>query len=184
MARLTLGVFLLALTARGALGEPAAQRSIDPARSRALFSVSHLWVERVIGTVPILSGSVTLAPGSIIPTSVTAALDATRIETDEPDRDKSLRSPDFFDTQKFPTWTFASTKIAPNGSNAFEMDGNLTIHGVAQLERLHVRVLGDVAHPVYDATAEVNRHAFGMTVTRLDPTIGATAAVTLDITLK
>jgi polyisoprenoid-binding protein YceI len=184
MARLTLGVFFLALTARAALGEPAAQRSIDAAKSRAQFSVSHLWVERVIGTVPILSGSVTLAPGSIIPTSVTVVLDATRIETDEPDRDKSLRSPDFFDAQAFPTWTFASTKITPSGPNAFEMDGNLTIHGVAQLERLHVTVLGDVAHPVYDATAEVNRHAFGMTVTRLDSTIGATADVTLDIALK
>jgi hypothetical protein len=45
-------------------------------------------------------------------------------------------------------------------------------------------VLGDVAHPAFDATAEVNRHAFGMTVTRLDPTIGATADVTLDITLR
>jgi polyisoprenoid-binding protein YceI len=183
-ARLTLAVLFLAETARAALGEPPVQRSIDAAKSRAQFNVSHLWVEHVIGTVPILGGSVTLALGSIIPTSVTAALDATRIETDEPDRDKSLRSSDFFDAQKFPTWTFVSTKITPNGPNAFEMDGNLTIHGVAQLERLHVTVLGSVAHPVYAATAEINRHAFGMTVTRLDSTIGATAAVTLDIALE
>jgi len=183
-ARLTLGVLFLALTARTALAEPAVQRSIDTAKSRARFSVPHLWVEHVIGTVPILGGSVTLAPGSMIPASVTAVLDATRIETDEPDRDKSLQSPDFFDAQKFPAWTFVTTKITPNGPNAFEMDGNLTIHGVTQLERLHVTARGDAAHPVYDATGEINRHAFGMTVTRLDPTIGATADVTLDVTLK
>jgi polyisoprenoid-binding protein YceI len=184
MARLTLGALFFALPSGTAPAEPAGQRSIDAAKSRARFSVSHLWVERVIGTVPILSGSVTLVADSIIPTSVAAVLDATRIETDEPDRDKSLRSPDFFDAQKFPTWAFVSTKITPNGPNAFEMDGNLTIHGVAQLERLQVSALGDVAHPVYDASAEVNRHAFGMTVTRLDSTIGATAHVALEIALK
>lgn len=183
--RLTLGALVLAMTACGiALAESSGERAIDANKSKAQFSVKHIWVERVIGTVPILSGSVTLAPGSVIPTGVTAVLDATRIATDEPDRDKALESPDFFDAKKFPMWTFVSTKIAPKGSNAFEMDGNLTVHGVAQLEHLDVTVSGDVAHPVYRATSEIDRHAFGMTVTRLDPTIGGTADVTLDITLR
>lgn len=159
-------------------------RAIDPIRSSAQFSVQHIWVERVTGTIAILSGSVVLGQGSAIPIRVSAVLDATRIATDEPDRDQALESPDFFDAKKFPTWTFSSTKIVPLGPNAFDMDGNLTIHGVTQPEQLNVTISGDAANPSYRAKGQIDRHAFGMTRTRLDPTIGGTADITLDVTLK
>jgi len=71
---------------------------------------------------------------------VTAVLDATRIRTGDDDRDGVLQTPDWFDTAKFPTWTFTSTKISPSGSDAFSMDGLLTMHGVTQSERLDVSV--------------------------------------------
>jgi polyisoprenoid-binding protein YceI len=161
-----------------------AAHSIDSSTSKATFCVSHIWVERVCGTVPIESGTVTLAPGSLVPSSVTAALDATKIATGEPDRDASLRSPDFFDTQRFPRWTFTSTKIVPRADNAFEVDGELTIHGVTRPEKLDVSVSGDAPHQRYHATGEIDRHAFGMSVTRLDPTIGGTVDVTLDVEFK
>lgn len=162
----------------------ATPRAIDPARSHASLRVQHIWVEHVTGNVPILSGTVTLATGSRTPTSAQAVLDATRIDTGEPDRDRSLESPDFFDVQRYPRWTFASTRIVPQGSDAFEMDGDLTIHGVTQPQRVNVTIGGSAASPVYHATAQVNRHAFGMATTQLDPTIGATVDVTLDIALK
>ena len=134
--------------------------------------------------MPIRSGSVVLKPGSPIPVSADAVLDAGHLATDDPDRDASLKSPDFFDTPRFPTWTFASTKVVPHADGSFEMDGNLTIHGVTQPERLAVTVTGGAANPSYHATARIDRHAFGMATTRLDPAIGATADVTLDVTLK
>jgi polyisoprenoid-binding protein YceI len=162
---------------------PAA-REIDSATSVARFSVSHIWVERITGTVPIVAGSVTLEPDALIPESVSGVLDATRIATGEPDRDRSLTSSDFFDAAKYPHWTFVSTKILPTGSGSFEMDGNLTLHGVTQSEHLNVTVGGTPANPVYHAQTQIDRHAFGMTRTRLDPTIGDTVDVTLDITLK
>ena len=178
--RCAIAAALLAFTLAAAAPTP---REIDVARSRATFSVSHIWVEHVTGTVPILSGSVTLADGAMIPSAVTAVLDATRIKTDEPDRDQALESPDFFDVAKFPHWTFASTKVIPQGANAFEVDGNLTMHGVTQPEKLEVTANGTPSHPAYHATAQIDRHAFGMSVTRLDPTIGGTADITLDIVL-
>lgn len=179
--RPAIALLLLASTLAAASGPT---RSIDASRSHAAFAVSHIWVEHVTGTVPILSGSVTLAAGATIPTAATAVLDATRIETGEPDRDRSLESPDFFDAAKFPHWTFASTKVIPRGANAFEIDGDLTIHGVSQPAKLDVTLSGTPAQPTYHATAQIDRHAFGMSVTRLDPTIGATVAVTLDIVLQ
>ncbi len=157
---------------------------IDAGGSSAQFSVSHIWVERVTGTVPILRGGVSLEPGSVIPQGATAVLDATRITTGEPDRDRALESPDFFDAAKFPQWTFASTRIVPKRPDSFEMDGDLTIHGVTQPEQLDVTVIGDPVHPEYRAKAQIDRHAFGMLRTRLDPTIGNTVEITLDIVLK
>lgn len=177
-------LFLAAIFASALPALLPAARPIDIARSTAKFSVSHIWVDRVTGTVPILSGSVTLLPGSMIPQSATAVLDATRIATGEPDRDHSLESPDFFDTKKFPQWSFTSTKIVPKAPNVFEMDGNLTLHGVTQPESLNVTVSGTPQQPSYHATAQIERRAFGMAVTRLDPTIGATAQITLSVTLK
>jgi polyisoprenoid-binding protein YceI len=179
-----IAVSLLSLVATVSAAAPAV-RAIDPTHSHAQFSVSHIWVEHVTGTVPIASGSVTLAADSMIPTAVTAVLDATRLATDEPDRDRSLKSSDFFDTDKFPQWTFTSTKIVPQGARAFEVDGDLTIHGVTRTERLNVTVVGgSSASPLYHATTQIDRHAFGMSVTRLDPTIGDTADVTLDVALR
>lgn len=173
-----------ALLAATLAANVAQSHAIDAAGSSARFSVAHIWVESVSGTIPILSGTVTLAAGSMIPASAAAVLDATKVATGEPDRDRSLASSDFFDAEHFPHWTFTSTKIVPSGPNAFEMDGDLTIHGVTRPERLDVVASGTPEHPRYHARGKVDRHAFGMTVTRLDPTIGGTVDITLDVTLQ
>lgn len=160
------------------------ERAIDPAHSTARFSVQHIFVERVTGTIPIESGTVVLPEGSLVPVSVTAVLAASGVKTDDPDRDASLRSADFFDAAKFPTWTFASSKIVPAGAASFTMDGTLTIHGVAQPEELAVTIGGTPDRPVYHVVGKIDRHAFGMSITRLDPVIGNPVDVTLDVVLK
>jgi polyisoprenoid-binding protein YceI len=165
-------------------GAQTTRRDVDAGASKALFTVSHVYVEHVTGTVPILSGSVTLAQGSTIPTSVTAELDPGRMKTGDDDRDASLESPDWFDVKRYPKWTLASTKITPTSANTFTMEGLLTIHGVARPERLDVTVGGTPARPAYHATGTIDRHAFGMTVTRLDPVIGNPVDITLDVVLK
>jgi polyisoprenoid-binding protein YceI len=179
-------VFATALGAwsASALAQMTVEHAIDTSKSKATFTVTHIFVEHVSGEVPIQSGSIVLRPSSLIPVSASAVLDPSKVSSGDPDRDGSLRSPDFFDVQKFPTWSFVSTKITPRSDAAFEMDGNLTIHGVTQPERLEVTVSGDAEHPVYHAAAQIDRHAFGMSTTRLDPTIGGTADVTLDVTLR
>ena len=173
----------LAACSSVALGDATEQHAIDVAKSRAQFRIAHIFVSHVTGTIPILSGSVKLPAGSLIPLEVEAVLDAAHVDSGDRDRDASLESADYFDTQKFPTWSFASTKIVATGPAAFGMDGTLTIHGVAQPEHLDVTVSGDAAHAAYRATGRIDRHAFGMRGARLDPVIGKDADVTLDITL-
>lgn len=179
-----LQVVALAVASAAASAQGPVQLSIDPRRSTAQFSVSHIWVDRVSGSVPILRGTIALISGSAMPSSITATLDATRISTSDPDRDAALESPDFFDAKQFPTWTFSSTKIVAQGASAFVMFGDLTLHGVLRPVRLDVTVAGDAAHPVYHARGQIDRRSFGMAVTRLDPVIGNPVDVTLDVYTK
>ena len=171
---------------RGAFvrAETTEERAIDPVKSTAQFSIQHIFVDRVTGTVPVLSGSMDVPTGSPIPLRASAVLDATRINSGDRDRDSSLESPDYFDAKKFPTWTFVSTKIVRSGGAACVVDGMLTLHGVTRPEHLDVTLGGDPSHPIYHAVAHIDRHAFAMKGTRLDPVIGDDADVTLDIVLK
>lgn len=154
--------------------------AIDPAHSKAQFSVAHIFVEHVTGTIPIENGTLDLAQGSTIPTMVKATLDARGVKTDDPDRDIALRGAEFFDVARYPAWTFVSTQITPS-AKGFTMRGNLTVHGVTQPETLSVTVGGTPSRPVYHATGTIDRHAFGMARSRLDAAIGNPVEVDLDI---
>jgi polyisoprenoid-binding protein YceI len=154
--------------------------AIDPAHSKAEFSVEHLFVEHVTGVVPIVHGTVDLPDGATVPKHVSAVLDPTKMRTGEDDRDGALQTADWFDTKQFPTWSFDSEKITPTAAG-FIMSGLLTIHGVSKEEALTVLTLGTPEHPIYHATCTIDRHVFGMKTTRLDPAIGTMVDVTLDI---
>jgi polyisoprenoid-binding protein YceI len=171
MIALTIGVTLLV-------------RPIDTAHSMATFSVQHVYVERVTGTVPIVDGTVTVDAKTLMPTKVAATLDATKLRTGDDDRDAALQAPDWFDTKKYPEWTFTSTGVTPTGPASCTIEGELTVHGITQPQRLDVTVAGTPDHPEYRAVAHVDRHQFGMSVTRLDPVIGNPVDVTLDVVLK
>ena len=159
-------------------------RPIDAAHSKAAFSVQHVYVERVTGSVPILDGTVTLDAKTLMPVKVTATLDATRLHSGDDDRDGALQSPDWFDTKKYPAWTFTSTSVTPAGPSSCTIEGLLTMHGVTQPERLDVTIAGTPEHPQYHAVGKIDRKTFGMSVTRLDPVIGNPVEVTLDVVLK
>jgi polyisoprenoid-binding protein YceI len=184
MRALAVTLTLLAALATIARADDATVRAIDTAKSKAAFSVQHIFVERVSGTVPIEGGSVDLPAGSLVPTNLTAQLDPSRVSSGDRDRDGSLVSPDFFNVKAFPVWTFASTKITPVNATSFGVDGTLTLHGVAAPEHLDVTVRGNAEHPLYHAIGHVDRQAFHMSVTRLDPVIGKIVDITLDIALK
>ncbi|MGH7659381.1 MAG: YceI family protein [Vulcanimicrobiaceae bacterium] len=178
--RLFAALFCLAVVAPARAGE----RAIDPRASKATFSVTHIFVARVDGTVPLSGGTVTLAAGSAIPLSATAVLDPGNVNTGDADQSACIRSPDYFDVAKFPEMTFRSTKIESDGPASFGMDGLMTIHGVSRPEHLEVTVAGDPLHPTYHAVGRIDRHAFGMRGARLDPTIGGIVDVTLDIVVQ
>src|SRR5208282_3868028 len=82
----------------------------DPAHSAAQFSVLHLGISTVRGAFTKLSGSAQFDEANPGKSSVQATIDAASVDTRLEMRDKDLRSPNFFDVEKYPTITFQSRK--------------------------------------------------------------------------
>src|ERR1044071_1908054 len=106
--------------------------NIDPAHSNAQFSVRHMMISNVRGEFTKVSGKARFDkdhPSEGF--SVEATIDVNTINTREPDRDKHLKSPDFFDAEKYPTITFNSTGAETKGDQTV-LTGDFTMHGVTK----------------------------------------------------
>jgi polyisoprenoid-binding protein YceI len=114
---------------------------IDKSHSDASFQVRHM-MSRVRGQFNDYAGSITVDPAKPESASVEFTLKAASIDTANENRDKDLRSANFFDVEKFPEITFKSTKVKAAGTDKYDVTGTLTIHGVAKVVTLPVQFLG------------------------------------------
>src|SRR5690242_11201848 len=118
---------------------PQAQEwQIDPAHSAAQFSVKHLGISTVRGAFSKVSGTVQYDPADPSKTVINATIDASSIDTRVQMRDNDLKSPNYFDVQKFPTITFKSKRVAKAADGKLSVIGDLTMHGVTKEVTLDV----------------------------------------------
>lgn len=120
----------------------------DDAHSQLGFTVSHLGISDVSGTfndfdVKITSAKPDFSDAVVELTAKTASID-TRVE----DRDKHLKSPDFFDVEKYPTMNFKSTAVKKAGKNSYKLIGNLTLNGVTKPVTMDMVYNGTVENPM------------------------------------
>ena len=142
---------------------------IDPAHTNAHFKVKHMMISNVKGEFTAVTGSLQYNEADISKSIVEASIDVNSLNTREPQRDGHLKSPDFFDVEKFPTLTFRSTNISSKGGGNYEVAGDLTIHGVTRPVAFTVN---DLTAPSKDpwgnirigleATTKINRKDFGL----------------------
>jgi len=104
--------------------------SVDGNHTAAQFSVKHLLVSTVRGTLGKVSG--TIDWDGKTPESIKAdiSIDVNGINTGTEGRDKDLRSPNFFDVAQFPTVTFKSKKVERVSDGKYKVTGDLTMRGV------------------------------------------------------
>ena len=114
-------------------GVAAAQQTydIDSSHSSAQFSVRHMMISNVKGEFTKVSGSIAYDPANPSASKIDATLDTTTINTRDAKRDAHLKSPDFFDTTKFPLLTFHSKQVSKVGGK-LQAKGDLTMHGVTR----------------------------------------------------
>jgi len=120
--------------------------AVDPGHSEVSFQIRHL-VSQVRGRFNEFSGTVQLDPKNLPASSVELHIKAASIDTGVADRDKHLRSADFFDVEKFPEITFKSESIKPAGKDTYNVTGTLTMHGVSKKITLPVTYGGQAKDP-------------------------------------
>jgi polyisoprenoid-binding protein YceI len=104
--------------------------AIDPVHSAVLFRIHHMNAGYVHGRFDKFSGSIVLDEANLAGSSVKVEIETASVDTNAEARDKHLKTPDFFNAAQFPTITFQSTAVKKNGDAAFDVTGDLTLHGV------------------------------------------------------
>ncbi|HTK56906.1 MAG TPA: YceI family protein, partial [Gemmatimonadales bacterium] len=113
------------------------------------------------------TGTVQQDDKDITKSKVDITIDARTVDTRVEKRDAHLKSPDFFDVEKFPTITFKSTKITKLEGHNVKMEGDLTIHGVTKpvvvnVEQTPDTLAGGKTIRGFTATTKINRKDFGL----------------------
>jgi len=179
-------VFVAALAAPA----PAADYAIDPNHTQATFTVTHLAISRVSGKVPVTAGTVSVGANGL-PSAISVTFSAKDIDTQSADRDRDLRSADWFEVDKYPTMTFVSKSVSGT-PQAFTVQGDLTMHGVTKPVTLSAKELGKMTdarnrtHIGYSATATLDRREWALNWGKTTPggSLIAGNDVTIDVNVE
>ena len=112
--------------------------TIDPAHSGAGFKIRHFMVAYFRGGFSGITGDVIFDPSNPSNTKINASIDATTLHTHDAKRDAHVKGADFFDVEKYPTISFVSKKVTPDGKHQWKVVGDLTLHGVTKEVTLDV----------------------------------------------
>ena len=141
---------------------------LDASHSSIGFSVKHLMIATVKGSFGKYEASLSGSENDLSKPELSVTIDAASIDTSSEQRDGHLRSPDFFDVEKFPSITFAAKKIVGNAFGDFKLVGDLTIRGVTREITLDATFEGRAKDPWgnsrlgYTAKGKLNRSDFGL----------------------
>ena len=168
LSRILIAVTLTAFLAPAGSTHAAPQKyTIDASHSSVGFSIRHI-VSRTTGRFNDFEGAIVYDAENPSNSTVNATISVASIDTENERRDGHLRSADFFNVEKYPNMTFASTSVEAKG-NLLMVTGDLTLHGVTQKTVLPVEVLGVGTHPMtksavagFQADLIVKRSDFGV----------------------
>ena len=188
--RIGLALALAVLATVSAFAETSTW-DIDPPHSTAHFTVRHMGISNVTGSFTKVSGTANIDSADITKSTVKANIDVSSVDTRVEMRDKDLKSPNFFDVEKFPTMEFNSKRITKNGDKV-QMVGNLTIHGTTREVTLNVDdITPEVADPWgntrrgFSANTTISRKDFGLTYNNLlksgEAVVGDSVKIQIDV---
>ncbi|WP_306590514.1 YceI family protein [Geothrix sp. 21YS21S-4] len=179
---------LLALLSLAALPAFAAEDvyKIDPVHSEVSFKVGHL-LAKTSGRFTKFQGTIKVDTADLAKSSVEVSIDAASITTDNEARDKHLKSPDFFDVEKFPIITFKSTAVKEVSKGKLEVTGDFTLHGVTKRITFPISNAGtqpgmqpgSVVAGFVDGALTLNRNEYG--IKTYPGVIGETVSVSLNV---
>lgn len=142
--------------------------SADNSHSNVKFSVTHMVISEVEGSIKNYTIDVTSPSADFNGATVSFTGQVNSISTDDAGRDKHLMAEDFFNVEKYPTMTFTSTSFKKVKDNMYQLTGNLTMRGVTKTVSLDVLYGGTKNDPWGNTKAgfkirgKINRQDFGL----------------------
>ena len=113
---------------------------ITPVESSIKFDVDASVAIR--GTFDKWNATLTFTSPDVSTGVLDVQIQAASVNTGSGLKDSKLKGSDFFDVERNPLITFHSTRIFQSGPNTFEVDGDFTIRGVTNQEKLTLTVSG------------------------------------------
>ncbi len=162
---------------------------LDPAHTQIHFTVPHLMVFKVRGNFNDFNGTIDADSSGKTLSSASAVIKTASIDTRNQKRDDHLRSPDFFEADKYPEISFTSKKVSGSGPD-ITLVGDLTIKGVTKEVTLKGGFLGAATDPWgnqragFEATGKINRKEFGLTWNKALETGGVVVGDEVEIGLE
>jgi len=171
--------------------------NVDAPHTEVNFSVKHFFTP-VTGTFSSYDVDLVFDPDAPENSTVTVSIDVASVDTNNERRDNHLRSPDFFDAEKYPQMTFESTSVREVNPNQLLARGNLTIKettkeielginllGIADLPAEMQEMMGGVAQVAsFEASTQVDRRDFEVGVAKWAQTMIVGGDVVISITLE
>ncbi len=142
--------------------------AIDPTHSKVAFKVKHLMISNVLGNFKEFEGQVLTDGGDFSTAEINFTLNTASIDTEMVDRDAHLKSPDFFDAEKYPKISFFGKGMKDLGDEMYELTGDLTIKDVTKPVTLTVEYGGTMSDPWgnvkagFSLSGKINRKDFGL----------------------
>ncbi len=144
---------------------PTGTWQVDPIHSSVEFHVKHLGIATVKGQFKAFEGTLEVDENGA---RAYGTVETASVDTREPQRDDHLRSADFFEVESFPQIAFQSTAIRPLDEDEFEIDADLTIHGITLPVTLKAVFEGTETDPQgnnrvgVSASTQISRGDYGM----------------------
>jgi len=142
---------------------------IDPAHTRVNFIAKHMMIANVYGQFDKVTGAVEFNEEEPTQSKVDVTIEAASLFTREEKRDAHLKSPDFFEVEKYPYIYFKSKRAEKIDDTRGRLIGNLTIKGMTREVTLDVEYNGMAKTPWgttnagFTASTKINRKDWDLT---------------------
>lgn len=164
---LTLGL-AVASVATFSVAKPVDYK-IDPTHTATVFTWNHFGFSTPSANFSDIQGTISVDNAKPADSSVNVTIPLASLNTNVKALDEHLKTPDFFDAEKYPNITFKSTKVQALGKNKYKITGNLTVKDVTKPVVLDAILNKQGVHPMtkaqsigFNATTSFNRSAFGV----------------------
>ncbi|MFW1948240.1 YceI family protein [Acinetobacter bereziniae] len=164
---LTLGL-VVASVATFSVAKPVDYK-IDPTHTATVFTWNHFGFSTPSANFSDIQGTISVDNAKPADSSVNVTIPLASLNTNVKALDEHLKTPDFFDAEKYPNITFKSTKVQALGKNKYKITGNLTVKDVTKPVVLDAVLNKQGVHPMtkaqsigFNATTSFNRSAFGV----------------------